>query len=44
LRSTSEAELGEILDAFLTASPSEEQEDRANVAHVAEIDARERSL
>jgi ribose 5-phosphate isomerase B len=42
LRSTSEAELEEILDAFLATDPSEEQADRANVAHLAEIDARER--
>jgi ribose 5-phosphate isomerase B len=38
LRSTSEAQLEEILDAFLAASPSEEAEDRANVAHLAEIE------
>lgn len=37
LRSTSEAGLGEILDAWFTAEPSGEAEDRANVAHLDEI-------
>ncbi len=38
LRSTSEAELEEILDAWFAAEPSDEQEDRANVAHLEEIE------
>jgi ribose 5-phosphate isomerase B len=38
LRTTSQAQLGEILDAWFTTEPSEEAEDRANVAHVAEIE------
>jgi ribose 5-phosphate isomerase B len=38
LRSTSQAELTEILDAWFAAAPSDEAEDRANVAHVAEIE------
>jgi len=38
LRSTSAAELEEILDAWFTTGPSDEVEDRANVAHVAEIE------
>jgi ribose 5-phosphate isomerase B len=37
LRSTSEALLGEILDAWLAGEPSAEQDDRANVAHLEEI-------
>jgi ribose 5-phosphate isomerase B len=37
LRSTSEAELKEILDAWFGAAPSEEAEDRANVAHLDDI-------
>jgi ribose 5-phosphate isomerase B len=40
LRSTSVAELAEILDAWLGADPSSEPDDAANVAHVAELDAR----
>jgi ribose 5-phosphate isomerase B len=39
LRATSEAELAEILDAWLEAGPSEEDDDRANVGHLAEIEA-----
>lgn len=39
LRSTSEAELCEILDAWLAGSSSADPEDRANVAHVADIEA-----
>ena len=39
LRSTSAAELAEILDAWLEAEPSPEQDDRANVEHLAEIEA-----
>jgi ribose 5-phosphate isomerase B len=38
LRSTSEAELEEILDAFLATRRSEEAEDRANVQHLSEIE------
>ena len=34
LRTTSEAELGEILDAWFAAAPSDDEDDRANVAHV----------
>jgi ribose 5-phosphate isomerase B len=37
LRSTSEAELAEILDAWFGAEPSAEQDDLANVAHLDEI-------
>jgi ribose 5-phosphate isomerase B len=37
LRSTSEAELGEILDAWFDAGPSDEPDDVANVAHLADI-------
>lgn len=40
LRTTTEALLGEILDAWFEAEPSEEAEDRENVAHVGEIDGR----
>jgi ribose 5-phosphate isomerase B len=39
LRATSEAELAEILDAWFEAGPSDEGDDRANVAHLAEIEA-----
>jgi ribose 5-phosphate isomerase B len=39
LRTTSEAELAEILDAWFAAAPSEDAEDRANVEHLAEMDA-----
>jgi ribose 5-phosphate isomerase B len=38
LRATSEAELGEILDAWLAGTSSDEAEDRANVEHVSEIE------
>lgn len=37
LRTTSEARLAEILDAWFEASPSGEDGDRANVAHLGEI-------
>jgi ribose 5-phosphate isomerase B len=37
LRSTSEAQLGEILDAWFAAGASDEDDDRANIAHVDEI-------
>ena len=40
LRATSEAQLGEILDAWFAAERSEEQDDRANIAHLAEIERR----
>ena len=38
LRATSEAELGEILDAWFAGRPSEETGDRANVDHLGEIE------
>jgi ribose 5-phosphate isomerase B len=38
LRATTEAELGEILDAWFDAQPSAEVEDRANVEHLGEIE------
>src|ERR687889_2891789 len=38
LRATSEAELGEILDAWFATGPSEDEDNRANVAHLADID------
>ena len=37
LRATSEAELTEILDAWFAAAPSEDDDDRANIAHVDDI-------
>ncbi len=40
LRTTSQAELEEILDAWFAAGPSTDADDAANVAHVAELDAR----
>jgi ribose 5-phosphate isomerase B len=40
LRATSEAELAEILDAWFAQDASEEDDDRANVAHVHEIERR----
>jgi ribose 5-phosphate isomerase B len=39
LRATSEAMLSEILDAWFAGSPSSDDEDRANVAHVDEIES-----
>src|SRR3982750_372428 len=42
LRSTSEAELGEILDAWFHAAPSADPGDAANVAHLADIESRAR--
>jgi len=39
LRSTSAAELGEILDAWFAGEPSADDDDRANVAHLTEIEA-----
>jgi ribose 5-phosphate isomerase B len=38
LRSSSSAELGEILDAWLAGEPSDEPDDRANVRHLGEIE------
>ena len=38
LRSTSQAELAEILDAWFAAEPSAESEDRANIEHVGEME------
>ncbi len=38
LRSTSAAELGEILDAWFAGTPSEGEADRANIAHLDEIE------
>lgn len=38
LRATSEAELEEILDAWFVAEPSAEEDDRANVAHLRQIE------
>lgn len=43
LRSTSEALLGEILDAWFAAAPSAAAEDVANIAHLAGIAARSTS-
>jgi ribose 5-phosphate isomerase B len=40
LRTTSAAELEEILEAWLGGEPSPEEDDRANVAHLGEIEAR----
>lgn len=37
LRSTSAAGLGEILDAWFAAEPTDEADDRANVGHLDEI-------
>jgi ribose 5-phosphate isomerase B len=37
LRTTSEALLGEILDAWFAAAPSSDADDRANIEHLAEI-------
>jgi ribose 5-phosphate isomerase B len=39
LRSTSEAELTEILDAWFKGAPSDEGDDLANVEHVGEIES-----
>ena len=38
LRTTSEALLCEILDAWFAGAPSPEDEDRANIGHLAEIE------
>jgi ribose 5-phosphate isomerase B len=42
LRSTSQAELEEILDAWFEGEPSDQTDDRENVAHVDEIAQRDR--
>ena len=42
LRSTSEAELAEILDAWFAAEPSPEADDRANVEHLGAIERPDR--
>jgi ribose 5-phosphate isomerase B len=41
LRATSEAELAEILDAWFESEPSPDEDDRANVAHIGEIESRQ---
>ena len=38
LRTTSEAELAEILDAWFAGAPSADDDDRANIEHVSEIE------
>src|SRR3954462_12072646 len=40
LRLTSEAQLAEILDVWFRTQPSDEPDDRANVEHLHEIEAR----
>lgn len=40
LRATSEAELGEILDAWLAGEPSAEADDRDNIEHLGRIEHR----
>jgi ribose 5-phosphate isomerase B len=40
LRATSEGELSEILDAWFAQEPSAEDDDRANIAHLHEIERR----
>lgn len=40
LRSTSRAQLEEILDAWLAGTPSDEADDRANIEHLREIEER----
>src|SRR6187455_2399048 len=42
LRSTSEAELEEILDAWFAATPSGDADDAANIAHLGDIESRGR--
>ena len=41
LRSTSQPQLAEILDAWFAAEPSADEDDRANVGHLAEMDSSE---
>ncbi len=38
LRTTSEPLLGEILDAWFAGEPSPDEDDRANIGHLADID------
>jgi ribose 5-phosphate isomerase B len=38
LRTTSEAELEEILDAWMSETPSQDESDTRNVAHLSELD------
>jgi ribose 5-phosphate isomerase B len=38
LRATSQAELGEILDAWFTATPSDDGSDAANIAHLSDME------
>jgi ribose 5-phosphate isomerase B len=40
LRSTSHAQLAEILDAWFAGAPSSDDDDRANVEHLAELESR----
>jgi ribose 5-phosphate isomerase B len=40
LRATSEAELGEILDAWFAEKPSAAADDRANIEHLGEMEGR----
>jgi ribose 5-phosphate isomerase B len=40
LRATSEAQLQEILDAWLAGAPSTDESDTRNIAHIGELDAR----
>jgi ribose 5-phosphate isomerase B len=40
LRATSEAELAEILDAWFGGEPTGDEDDAANVEHIAEIEGR----
>ncbi|HLL91717.1 MAG TPA: RpiB/LacA/LacB family sugar-phosphate isomerase [Solirubrobacteraceae bacterium] len=42
LRATSQAQLGEILDAWFAGEPSDQSDDRANVEHLTEIECAER--
>ena len=39
LRTTSQAELAEILDAWFGGEPSADADDRANVEHLSEIES-----
>jgi ribose 5-phosphate isomerase B len=39
LRATSEAQLGEILDAWLSGARSTDADDERNIAHIGELDA-----
>jgi ribose 5-phosphate isomerase B len=43
LRATSEAELAEILDAWFSAQPSKQDDDRANVHKLSEIEREQRA-